>query len=136
MRDPIHLAMGPQGNIYVGSATPSGLIQVFDPNGKFVTAWGSKGPADGEFTFLLGIGIDPQGNVYAADFAKSQVNKFDSAGLFLLKWPTEQPIGPAGVAVDNQGKCLRRQSPHTSSPDPGVRRQRQGACGMGHQRER
>ena len=106
LRDPIHLAMGPQGNIYVGSATPSGLIQVFDPNGKFVTGWGSKGSADGEFTFLLGIGIDPQGNVYAADFDKSRVNKFDSDGSFLLKWPTEQPIGPAGVAVDNQGNVF------------------------------
>ena len=66
MMDPIHLAQGLHGNVYVGSATPSG-IQVFDPNGKFVTGWGSNGSADGEFSFLLGIGIDPQGNVYAGD---------------------------------------------------------------------
>ncbi len=104
--DPIHLAMSPDGNIYVGSATPSGLIQVFDPNGKFVTGWGSKGSADGEFSFLLGLGIDPQGNVYAGDFSKARVNKFDGAGSFLLQWPTEQPVGPAGVAVDGQGNVF------------------------------
>ncbi len=103
LNNPIHLAMGLHGNIYVGSDTPSGLIQVFDPNGKFVTGWGSKGSADGQFSFLLGIGIDPQGNVYAGDFDRTWINKFDSAGSFLLKWPTEQPIGPAGVAVDGRG---------------------------------
>src|SRR6185295_18850094 len=35
MQDPIHLAMDPRGNIYVGSATPTELIRVFDPNGNF-----------------------------------------------------------------------------------------------------
>ena len=103
MQDPIHLALGPEGNIYVGTATPSGLIRVFDPNGNFVTAWGSKGSSDGEFDFLLGIGVDAQGNVYAADFNRTRVNKFDSSGTYLLAWATEQPIGPAGVAVDAQG---------------------------------
>src|SRR5258708_21552629 len=103
MQDPIHLAMDPQGNIYVGSATPTGLIRVLDPNGKFVTAWAKNGLDDGEFGFLLGIGIDSQGNVYAADFNRMRVNKFDSTGKFLTQWATEPPIGPAGLAVDAQG---------------------------------
>jgi DNA-binding beta-propeller fold protein YncE len=103
MQDPIHLAIDPQGNIYVGSATPTGLIRVFDPNGNFLTSWGKKGSGDGEFSFLLGIGIDSQGNVYAVDFNNVLVNKFDSTGKFLMQWATEQPIGPAGLAVDAQG---------------------------------
>jgi DNA-binding beta-propeller fold protein YncE len=103
MQDPIHLAMDPQGNIYVGSATPTGLIRVFDPNGSFVTAWGKNGPDAGEFSFLLGIGIDSKGNIYAADFNKMLVNKFDSSGKFLMRWATEEPVGPAGLAVDAQG---------------------------------
>jgi len=103
MQDPIHLAMDPQGNIYVGSATATGLVRVFDPNGNFVTAWGKNGSEDGEFSFLLGIGIDFQGNVYAVDFNRVLVNKFDSTGKFLMQWATEQPIGPAGLTVDRQG---------------------------------
>jgi len=84
MSDPIHLAMGPHGDIYVGSATPTGLIRVFDSNGHFVTAWGKNGAGDGEFDFLLGIGIDGHGNVYAADFNRVLINKFDGTGRFLL----------------------------------------------------
>jgi tripartite motif-containing protein 71 len=103
MVDPIHLAMDPQGKIYVGSATPTGLIRVFDPNGNFVTAWGKNGSGDGEFSFLLGIGIDSQGNVYAADFNSVRINKFDNKGKFLMQWATEQPVGPGGLAVDAQG---------------------------------
>ena len=103
MQDPIHLAMDPQGNIYVGSATSTGLIRVFDSNGNFVTSWGKNGSGDGEFIFLLGIGIDSQGNVYAADFNRVRINKFDSTGKFLMQWATEKPIGPAGLAVDAQG---------------------------------
>ncbi|MBI2780731.1 MAG: hypothetical protein HYX55_02895 [Chloroflexi bacterium] len=76
---------------------------MFDPNGKFVRAFGSTGLGDGEFSFLLGIGVDARGNVYAADFERVLINKFDSAGAFLLQWATEQPVGPAGVAVDAQG---------------------------------
>lgn len=103
MQDPIHLAMDPQGNIYIGSATSTGLIRIFDANGNFVTAWGKNGSGDGEFSFLLGIGIDSQGNVYAADFNRVRINKFDSTGKFLMQWATEQPVGPAGLAVDAQG---------------------------------
>jgi streptogramin lyase len=103
MQDPIHLAMDAQGNIYVGSATTTGLIRVFDANGKFVTTWGKRGSGDGEFDFMLGIGIDLQGNVYVADFNRVRVNKFDSTGKFLMQWATEQPIGPSGLAVDTQG---------------------------------
>ncbi len=103
MQDPIHLAMDREGNMYAGTATTSGLIRVFDRNGKFVTAWGKSGSDDGEFNFMLGIGIDAQGNVYVADFNRVRVNKFDSTGKFLMQWATEQPIGPSGLAVDAQG---------------------------------
>jgi tripartite motif-containing protein 71 len=103
MVDPIHLALGADGNIYLGSATPSGLIRVFDPDGTLVTAWGSNGADDGQFSFLLGIGADAFGFVYAADFERNRINKFDSHGSFVLQWATELPIGPAGVAVDAQG---------------------------------
>jgi streptogramin lyase len=105
MQDPIHLAINAQGNVYVGTATTTtpGLIRVFDATGKFVTAWGKSGSSDGEFAFLLGIGVDTEGNVYAADFNSVRIDKFDSTGKFLVGWATESPIGPSGLAVDPQG---------------------------------
>jgi DNA-binding beta-propeller fold protein YncE len=103
MVDAIHLAQGPQGNIYVSSATPSGFIRVFDPDGKFLTAWGSADAGDGEFGFLLGIAADADGFVYAGDFERNRITKFTSEGTFVLDWATEQPIGPAGIAVDAMG---------------------------------
>jgi streptogramin lyase len=64
---------------------------------------------------MTGIGVDNQGNVYIADFDNVRVQKFDSTGKFLLQWPTERPIGPVGVAVDQQGSvyvALHRTHDH------------------------
>src|SRR5258708_14146343 len=83
MQDPIHLAMDPQGNIYVGSATPTGLILVLDPNGKFVTAWAKNGLDDREFGFLLGIVIDSQGTANPPDFNRMRAKNLDTTGQLL-----------------------------------------------------
>jgi len=101
MVNPIHLALSPDGNIYVGTSTASGLFQVFDPDGNFVTSWGEKGGGEGQLLFLLGLGVDSKGNVYGADFDRALINKYDSTGEFLTSWDTEQPTGPGGLAIDS-----------------------------------
>ena len=55
-------------------------------NITFVTSWGRNGTSLGEFAHIHGITVDSQGNIYAVDEAKGQIQKFDSNGNFIRVW--------------------------------------------------
>ena len=55
-------------------------------NGIFVTSFGPNGTEFGAFVHIHGIATDSKGNVYAADEAKRQIQKFDSNGTFITAW--------------------------------------------------
>ncbi len=64
------LALGPDGNIYVG--TWDGWIGVLDPEGNLLGQWGSEGTGKGvmppgQFYIPDGITVDAEGYVYVAD---------------------------------------------------------------------
>jgi DNA-binding beta-propeller fold protein YncE len=111
---PADLATDTQGNLYVVDAG-NNRIQIFDPDGQFVTMWGKAGKGQGEFNFARANGdkigavtLDTQGNVYVADNANQRIQKFDHNGTFLLQWGGNgtndgQFTSPIGIAVDQQG---------------------------------
>jgi sugar lactone lactonase YvrE len=55
-------------------------------NGTFATSFGPNGTELGAFIHIHGIATDSQGNVYAVDEAKRQIQKFDSNGTFITAW--------------------------------------------------
>jgi tetratricopeptide (TPR) repeat protein len=65
-----------------------------------------SGSADGQFDQPAGIAVDPvSGYVYVADKDNNRIQKFDTAGRFLIKWGSKgsadgQFDQPAGIAVD------------------------------------
>jgi sugar lactone lactonase YvrE len=88
------VALDRDGNLYAVDGASSQVLK-FDPTGKFLKQWGSKGTADGQFVMsgLQGqdtngfVALDSQGNVYVTD--NNHVQKFDSSGKFLAKWGTQ-----------------------------------------------
>lgn len=58
--DARYLAVDGDGNIYLGEHTEGSRVQVFDPNGKFVTQWKVD-----EDSLLTGLAADRSGVVYA-----------------------------------------------------------------------
>lgn len=83
-------------------------MQVFDPSGKFLFAWGRKGTGDGEFNIVGFLAFDSQGNVYVTDVANHRVQKFNPNGEFLAKWGSAgsgdgQFQASVGIAFDSQG---------------------------------
>ena len=87
-RNPLAVAIGVQGSIYVlrGSPTNNQYIQKFDSTGAFLSGWGPQGDPPGYFEGPQGAAVDSQGNLYISDTGNHRVQKFDSNGTFLTKW--------------------------------------------------
>jgi uncharacterized protein (DUF2147 family) len=61
---------------------------------------GVNGTLGGEFATVTGVAADAFGNVYVADTTNHRVQKFDSAGNFLLAWGRDVVTGgPTGFEV-------------------------------------
>ena len=64
---------------------------------RFVTAWGSEGNGDDQFSALHAIALDSADNVYAADTGNHRVQKFESNGAFITKWGKENNAEGTGT---------------------------------------
>jgi DNA-binding beta-propeller fold protein YncE len=80
---PTNVAVDRQGNIYVAD-TGNYRVQVLDPAGKFLRAFGAQGDAPGEFIRPKGIAVDSQGHIYVADAEFNNFQIFTPEGHPLL----------------------------------------------------
>ncbi len=73
------------GNIFLADQY-NNRVQVLDPNGKPLYAFGSAGSGPGQLLQPIGIEVDDQENVYVADSINSRVQVFDKNGKFLTSF--------------------------------------------------
>ena len=66
VKTPTNVAIDDRGNIYV-SDTGHHRIRKFNPDGTFITSWGSEGYGEGQFRYPRGITVDEDGYVYVVD---------------------------------------------------------------------
>ena len=105
LSSPQGIARDSSGNIYVAEMF-NHRIQKFDSSGNFIMmfGWGVNtgsnsfetctsscqagisGSGDGQFNIPQGIALDSSGNIYVADPGNSRIQKFDSSGVFQLKF--------------------------------------------------
>jgi hypothetical protein len=83
-------------------------IHKFDSNCKFVREWGTDGDKDGQFSSMIGLGIDDKGYIYTADPAANRIQKFDSSGNFITKFGSKgssngQFNKPSALTIDTKG---------------------------------
>jgi DNA-binding beta-propeller fold protein YncE len=79
---PTDVAWDAQGNIYVSDGYGNSRIAKFDPNGKYIKSWGSRGSAPGQFNLPHTMAIDAQGLIYVGDRANNRIQVFDGDGNF------------------------------------------------------
>src|SRR5437588_1110662 len=79
---PTDVAWDAAGNIYVADGFGNARIAKYEPSGRYIKSWGSRGTAPGEFDTPHGIAIDGQGNVYVADAGNKRIQVFDGDGMF------------------------------------------------------
>ena len=72
---PNGVAVDEEGNIIVADSR-NDRIQVFSSSGTFLTRFGGKGTAPGEFDRPSGICISPEGIIIVVDFGNNRVQMF------------------------------------------------------------
>ena len=76
---PYSIALDSAGEVFIGDIGlgDAGQVVKLSPSGKLLARWGSSGTADGQFTFLLGVAVDPAtGSVYVADRDANRIQSF------------------------------------------------------------
>jgi len=83
---PTDVAWDSAGNIYISDGYGNSRIAKFDPYGKFLKSWGSKGKGPGQFNLPHTIAIDTQDNIYVGDRENSRIQVFDTNGTFKTQY--------------------------------------------------
>lgn len=71
----IGVTIDSNGYFYIAVPNENCILKI-DPSGKFITRWGSKGSADGQFNKPTGVAVDKEGNVYVMDTGNHRIQKF------------------------------------------------------------
>jgi streptogramin lyase len=98
---PSDVVVAPNGDIFVadghGGDTNARIVK-FSSDGKFITTWGRKGSAAGEFDTPHSLAMDSAGRLFVADRANDRIQIFDQQGKFLAEW--KQFGRPSGLFID------------------------------------
>lgn len=99
---PTHAVFGKDNLIYISDGYANSRIAVFDVQGRFIRAWGSKGYAASQFNTPHGLTLLSDGSVVVCDRDNARIQKFSSQGVFLEQWFGQQLGRPWNIAVGNQ----------------------------------
>jgi DNA-binding beta-propeller fold protein YncE len=100
LNGPSDVLVAPDGDIFIadghGEGTNDRLVK-YSRKGRFVTAWGKHGSAQGEFNTPHGLAMDSAGHLYVADRGNNRIQIFDQNGKFIAEW--RQFGRPSGVYI-------------------------------------
>ena len=111
---PTDVAWDATGNIYVADGYGNARVAKYEPGGKYIKSWGSRGTAPGQFNIVHGIAIDTQGNVYVGDEGNRRVQVFDSNGTFKKQFLN---VGTPTALCLTPGPRQYLYVAHTGDPD-------------------
>ena len=98
---PTDVAFAEDGSFYVSDGYGNSRVAKFSADGRFITAWGRKGDAPGQFDLPHAVVVGPNGLVYVGDRENHRLQVFDADGGFIEQW-TE--VGsPWGLARSHDG---------------------------------
>ena len=98
------IAVAPDGRVYVADGS-NHRVQVFRPDGSFVSQFGSFGTGDGQFGSVDEIATGRDGSVYLRDLSSNRISKFTADGKFL--WHSPPRDSDPDLASNMQGIAVR-----------------------------
>ncbi len=99
---PQDLAFLPDGSILVADGLRNSRIARFDKDGKFVSAFGSKGSGPGQLSGVHAVAVDRERRVYVADRSNHRIQVFDEHGAVLDVWPNLRQPNDIFVGADDR----------------------------------
>jgi sugar lactone lactonase YvrE len=98
---PNHVAIAPNGDIYVSDGYQNARVVHFSGDGQFVRIIGGvKGAEPGQLQVPHGVALDSRGRILVNDSDNKRVSVFDKEGRFVESWPYPSRGGIA-VASDD-----------------------------------
>jgi DNA-binding beta-propeller fold protein YncE len=98
------------GNLYVCD-TLNNRIEIFDADGKFVSAFGKAGDGPGYFARPKGVAIDSDDHIWVADGQQDRVQVFNKDAQLLITFGGHgilpgQFQGLVGIATDKNNRVF------------------------------
>ena len=98
---PNHVAIAPNGDIYVSDGYQNSRVVHFSQDGQFVRIiGGERGSEPGQLDVVHGVALDSRGRILVNDSDNSRVSIFDKDGNFVETWPFPSRGGIAVAADD------------------------------------
>jgi sugar lactone lactonase YvrE len=98
---PNHVALAPNGDIYVSDGYVNARVVHFTKDGRFVRIIGGvKGSQPGQLQLPHGVALDSSGRILVNDSDNQRVSVFDKDGRFAESWPYPSRGGIAVAADD------------------------------------
>jgi streptogramin lyase len=98
---PNHVAIAPNGDIYVSDGYVNARVVHFSGGGQFVRIIGGvKGSQPGQLQLPHGVALDSRGRILINDSDNQRVSVFDKDGKFVESWPYPSRGGIAVAADD------------------------------------
>lgn len=113
LNHPTDLDIDSKGNIVVSDSI-NGRVQVFNPDGKFVSTFGQRGDGPADFQLIKGIAVDKKtDNIYVVDGRADRFIIFSKSGQALLavgrSASASKTLSPGGfslpqdISIDKNG---------------------------------
>jgi DNA-binding beta-propeller fold protein YncE len=83
---PTDVVIDRAGRFYVSEYGENDRIQVFSPEGKWLSQWGGHGREPGEFLRPRALAMDNEERIYVADSCNHRIQVFDTRGKLLKLW--------------------------------------------------
>jgi len=116
-RQPTDVAWDSDGNIYITDGYVNSRVAKYDKNGDWVTSWGDKGTAPGQFRLPHAIAIDRNNNIYVGDRTNRRIQVFDTNGKFLRLFTIDVPPAPGTKAVNGNTPTGERLAAVIGAPN-------------------
>jgi hypothetical protein len=111
---PTDVAWDASGNIYVADGYGNSRVAKYEPSGKYIKSWGSRGNEPGQFNIVHGIAIDARGNVYVADEGNKRIQVFDGNGMVQKQFTN---VGTPTAVCITPGPRQYLYVAHSGDPD-------------------
>ncbi len=107
---PTNAAVDGEGNLYV-TDTLNNRVEIFDPEGAFISEFGKAGDGPGRFARPKGIAVDRDGHIWVVDEIQSRVQVFDRQGRLLIYFGEQGPFpgqfqAAYGIAIDQKDRVI------------------------------